>query len=63
MNEEDDMITIQIDAGPPSGSSDLRWIRTRTVTVHKELVGDFISNLMEYARLEAKAPHWQYTEE
>ena len=58
--KKDNMITIQIEAGCPSGSSNF-WNRTRTVAVHKELVSDFIGNLMEYARREAIAPHWRYS--
>tara|TARA_B100000424_G_scaffold203856_1_gene160965 strand:- start:534 stop:728 length:195 start_codon:yes stop_codon:yes gene_type:complete len=52
-----DMVTIQIEAGCPSGG--FRY-QSFTVTVHKKLVKDFIGNLMEYARQEAQAPHWQY---
>ena len=59
-----DMVTIQIQAGCPSGSSNHEeigfWNQSFTVTVHKKLVRDFIGNLMEYARQEAQAPHWRY---
>tara|TARA_R100001086_G_scaffold110890_3_gene56484 strand:+ start:9015 stop:9185 length:171 start_codon:yes stop_codon:yes gene_type:complete len=54
----DDMIPIQIQAGCPSGVN-----MTRSVLhVHKSLVRDFIDNLMEYARQEAKADHWEVKE-
>ena len=62
-----DMITIQIEAGCPSGRSEHEeigfWNQSKTVTVHKKLVVDFIGNIMEYARQQARADHWQWTEE
>jgi len=65
--KEDNMIRIQIEAGCPSGRSEHDeigfWNQHSTVTVHKELVRDFIGNLMEYARQQARADHWQLTEE
>lgn len=61
---DDNMITIQIQAGSPSGRSHHDeigfWNQSKTVTVHKKLVRDFIGNLMEYARQEAEADHWSY---
>ena len=63
--KEEDMITIQIQLGCPSGRSEHdeigHWNQHSIVTVHKNLVRDFIGNLMEYARQEAMAPHWQYS--
>ncbi|MDB4345481.1 hypothetical protein OAA43_00235 [bacterium] len=62
--KEEDTITIQIEAGCPSGRSEHDeigfWNQSKTVTVHKKLVRDFIDNLMEYARQEAEADHWSY---
>ena len=62
-----DMITIQIEAGCPSGRSEHEeigfWNQSNIVTVHKKLVVDFIGNIMEYARQQARADHWQWTEE
>ena len=62
----DDMITIQIEAGCPSGHSEHDeigfWNQSSIVHVHKSLVRDFIDNLMEYARQEAKADHWKVKE-
>ena len=63
--KEEDMITIQIEAGCPSGRSEHDeigfWNQSNIVTVHKKLVVDFIGNLMEYARQQAEAPHWRYS--
>ena len=61
--KEEDMITIQIEAGCPSGRNYQIWFcnQSKTVTVHKKLVRDFIDNLMEYARQEAEALHWRYS--
>ena len=62
----DDMISIQIQAGCPSGKSEHDeigfWNQSSIVYVHKSLVRDFIDNLMEYARQEAKADHWEVKE-
>ena len=51
-------ITIQIEAGCPSGSTKGNWNNTRSVTVHESVAKDFVDNLMEYARQEAQADHW-----
>ena len=62
--KEEDMITIQIEAGCPSGRSEQDeigfWNQSKTVTVHKKLVRDFIDNLMEYARQQAEAEQIGY---
>ena len=62
-----DMITIQIAAGCPSGRSEHDeigfWNQSCTVEVHWQLVEDFLYNLMQYARQEAIAPHWQHYNE
>ena len=62
----DDMISIQIEAGCPCGRSEHdeigSWNQSNIVYVHKSLVRDFIDNLMEYARQEAKADHWEVKE-
>ena len=62
----DNMIRIQIEAGCPSGSSEHDvigfWNQVSMVEVHYALVPDFIGNLMEYARQQAQAEHWQWTE-
>ena len=62
-----DMIKIQIEAGCPSGRSEHEkigfWNQVSMVEVHYALVPDFIGNLMEYARQQAQAEHWQYYDE
>ena len=62
--KEDNMIRIQIGAGCPSGRSEHDeigfWNRISTVSVHKELLIDFIDNIMVYANQQAIAPHWQH---
>ena len=55
-------ITIQIEAGCPSGSTKGNWNSNRTVSVHESLARDFVQNLMEYASQEAQATHWQVRE-
>lgn len=55
-------ITIQIEAGCPSGSTKGNWNKTIDVSVHESLARDFVENLMEYARQEAQADHWQVQE-
>jgi hypothetical protein len=67
MNMKEDMVTIQIEAGCPSGRSEHDeigfWNRINTVSVHKDFVIDFIDNIMVYANQQAIAPHWQYYNE
>lgn len=55
-------ITIQIEAGCPSGNTKGNWNKTVHVSVHESLARDFVENLMEYARQEEQASHWQVQE-
>ena len=51
-------ITIQIEAGCPSGSTKGNWNKGCSIVVHDSIAKDFVDNLMEYARQEAQADHW-----
>ena len=55
-------ITIQIEAGCPSGSTKGNWNKTVHVSVHESLARDFVENLMEYAMRESLEGHWQVQE-
>tara|TARA_R100000234_G_C4915224_1_gene141653 strand:+ start:264 stop:596 length:333 start_codon:yes stop_codon:yes gene_type:complete len=52
-------VKIQIEAGCPSGRTKGGWNGTTTVVVDESLARDFVGNIMEYARQEAQAEHWQ----
>jgi len=51
-------ITIQIEAGCPSGSTKGNWNNSIAVSVDESIARDFVDNLMEYARQEQQADHW-----
>jgi hypothetical protein len=62
----DDMISIQIQAGCLSGNSEHDeigfWNQSSVVHVHKSLVHDFIEWLMVSASQQADAAHWEVKE-
>ena len=51
-------IRMNIDAGCPTGST-RDWTYGITIEIDDSLAKDFVGNIMEYARQEAKADHWQ----
>ena len=55
-------VRIQIEAGCPSGSNYVDWNGMTEVNIDDSLAKDFVGNLMEYARQESKAEHWQVPE-
>jgi len=55
-------ITIQIEAGCPSGNTKGNWNKACAIVVHESVAKDFVDNLMEYARQESAASHWQVDE-
>jgi len=50
---------IQIQIGSPSGSTTEFNNRSLELAIPKELVQDFVDNIIAYAQYEAKADHWQ----
>lgn len=51
-------IRMNIDAGCPTGST-RDWTYGITIDIDDSLAKDFVGNIMEYARQEAQADHWQ----
>jgi len=51
-------ITMNIEAGCPTGST-RDWTDGITIEIDSSLARDFVGNIMEYAKQEAKADHWQ----
>tara|TARA_R100000995_G_scaffold84692_2_gene64303 strand:+ start:1931 stop:2257 length:327 start_codon:yes stop_codon:yes gene_type:complete len=54
-------ITMNIEAGCPTGST-RDWTDGITIEIDSSLARDFVGNIMEYARQEAKADHWQISD-
>ena len=52
-------VSIQIEAGCPSGNTKGNWNRITEVEIDESLAGDFVGNLMEYAAQQAQAEYWQ----
>lgn len=50
---------IMITIGSPSGSTTEFSNRSIQLAIPKELVQDFVDNIIQYAGDEAKASHWQ----
>ena len=54
---------IMINIGSPSGQTTEFSNRSIELAIPKELVQDFVDNIIQYAGTEAKESHWQVDQE